>query len=367
VKKEDIKIDGYYFVEIDGEEEIVRIIRSTENGFIAELMTGKKVPIKLNQFVDEVSDDIEPDTRSFEESTMRRSPICWMGGKGLLETKNFILENMPPHDKYVEPFGGGASILIAKKPVSVEVYNDLNSGLVNFFRTVADENLFEKFYKRVNNLPFSRELYNEFRYNWHLETNPLEQAIKWFFIAKQSFGGKFGHSWGFTVNTSTNNMAKCVSAWLSSIENLPEIHERMKTVLIENNDWKKTLTTYSGKGWFAYCDPPYVSEMRGNSKYKHELTNEDHQELVEALLNYDGAVLLSGYDSPIYEPLINAGWDRKELNVVCTMAGRTKSSGLQGVGKVSEQQKRVEILWRNPEAMKRIEDEKNKKKAPSLF
>jgi len=51
--------------------------------------------------------------------------------------------------------------------------------------------------------------------------------------------------------------------------------------------------------------------------------------------------------------LAKAGWDRREVEVVCSAAGRTRASGLQGVGMVKEKQKRVECIWRNPEAIRR--------------
>ena len=66
-----------------------------------------------------------------------RAPFPWFGGKGNPKIKNFILQNLPPHTRYIEPFGGGGSILIAKDPVEVEVYNDVNRGVVSFFRVIT--------------------------------------------------------------------------------------------------------------------------------------------------------------------------------------------------------------------------------------
>ena len=67
-----------------------------------------------------------------------RAPFPWFGGKGNPKIKNLILQNLPPHTRYIEPFGGGGSILISKAPAEVEVYNDVNRGVVNFFRVIAD-------------------------------------------------------------------------------------------------------------------------------------------------------------------------------------------------------------------------------------
>ncbi len=91
-----------------------------------------------------------------------RSPFPWFGGKGAPKIKDAILRLLPPHERYVEPFGGGASILIAKEPCKVEVYNDVNRGMVNFFRVIADADYFGKFMARAALLPYSREMYEEF-------------------------------------------------------------------------------------------------------------------------------------------------------------------------------------------------------------
>jgi len=76
--------------------------------------------------------------------------------------------------------------------------------------------------------------------------------------------------------------------------------------------------------------------------------------MIEKLMNYDGAVVLSGYNSRLYEPLVKDGWNRIDIDLVCSAAGRTRASGLQGTGIAKKKQLRVECIWRNPEAMRRI-------------
>ena len=279
-----------------------------------------------------------------------RAPFPWFGGKGGFKIKSAILELIPPHTRYVEPFGGGASILISKEPCEVEVYNDVNRGVVNFFRVISDVDYFGKFMARAALLPVSRELYEEYMRTWPAIHDPVEQAVRWYYIARQSFGGMFGNAWGTVVNSSTRGMAQTTASWRSSFENLPEVHERMQRVQIECADWRDILKRYSGPGWLAYCDPPYVAGTRKAGGYDHELKNDDHEELIETLLKYNGAVLLSGYNHPLYKPLEKAGWDRTDIEVVCSAAGRTRASGLQGKGNVKAKQKRVECIWRNPKA-----------------
>lgn len=131
----------------------------------------------------------------------------------------------------------------------------------------------------------------------------------------------------------------------------------MQSVQIECCDWRDCLKRFSGPGYLAYCDPPYVPGARKAGGYEHELRNEDHEELIRTLMSYDGAVVLSGYDSGLYAPLAEAGWDKLEVEVCCSAAGRTRYSTLRGEGQVKAKQKRVECIWRNPEAMRRIRDQ----------
>lgn len=285
-----------------------------------------------------------------------RAPFPWFGGKGNPKIKSAIINLLPHHQHYVEPFGGGASILIAKEAAKVEVYNDVNRGVVNFFRVVADAEYFGKFMARAALLPVSRELYEEFMRTWPAIHDPVEQAVRWYYVAQQSFGGMFGNSWGTAVNSSSRGMASTCSQWRSSFENLPKVHERIQRVQIECCDWRDALKRFDGTGWLAYCDPPYVAGSRKAGGYDHELKDSDHEALIKTLMVYHGAVVLSGYDNGIYSPLAAAGWDCHKVDVVCSAAGRTRVSGLQGNGNAKAKQLRTECIWRNPEAMRRLKN-----------
>ena len=170
----------------------------------------------------------------------------------------------------------------------------------------------------------------------------------------------FGKSWGTSVNQSSSGMSSQTAQWISSFDNLPRVHQRMQCVQIECCDWRDVLKRFAGPDWLAYCDPPYVLGVRKAGGYQHELRDSDHEDLIQTLLRYDGAVVLSGYNSPIYAPLADAGWDKIEIEVVCSAAGRTRVSGLQGAGNAKAKQRRVECLWRNPEALRRIAAAKSK-------
>jgi DNA adenine methylase len=275
----------------------------------------------------------------------RLHSIVWVGGKGMMVAK--ILPLFPPHTTYVEVFGGAASLLLAKKPSPVEVYNDVDGGLVNFFKVISDPDKFEKFHRKVALLPYSRELYYECVATWEEQADPVEKAWRWYVVGRQSFGGLFGSSWGYGIGSST------AERWVGAIKSLPDLHRRFQNVQVEHNDFRKVIPAYDSPNTFFYLDPPYVQATRKTAKvYKHETTNKDHRRLVKMLLGIKGTAILSGYASDMYKPLEDAGWVRKDWNTVCYVAGHVKNSNLQGKGAVLREQKRVESVWVSPRRLK---------------
>jgi len=275
-----------------------------------------------------------------------RSPIVWFGGKGHMVNK--LLPLIPKHKIYVEPFGGGANLLIAKEPSPVEVYNDLDSGLVNFFRVLRDKEKFRQFYEQVCLIPHSREEFYYCRDTWEKEEDDVMRAVKWFVTARQSFGGIFGQSWGFSVTETVRGMPSTTSKWISAIELLPQVCDRLFRVQIEHKDFREIITAYDTEETFFYLDPPYVPYTRSSGKYNHEMSIKDHEELVEMLLKIKGKAMLSGYDNEIYNKLERNGWYKLCFDVVCSAAGRTRYTNLKGKNSGIENQRRTECVWLSP-------------------
>lgn len=259
-----------------------------------------------------------------------------------------LLSHIPPHHIYVEVFGGGASLLFAKPPSPVEVYNDVDGGLVGFYRVLRDPEKFARFYQLVQLTPYSHEEYNDCRETWEDKEDEVERARKWYVVARQSFGGRFGSGWGFVVKESNRGMAQVVSQWLSAIDNLPQIHERISRVQIENRDYRDIIPCYDTIDTLFYCDPPYIHGTRKGQRYAHEMTDDDHQDLVEMLLEIKGMAMLSGYRHEIYQPLEEAGWARHDYETACHVAGRTRYTGIQGEGTARRMQPRTESIWLSP-------------------
>lgn len=259
-----------------------------------------------------------------------------------------ILPLFPKHKVYVEVFGGGASLLFAKIPSPMEVYNDIDSGLVNFFRVLRNKDKFEEFHRLVSLMPYSREEYYSCRRTWAEQENEIERAAMWFVASRQSFSGEFGGSWSHSVGHMGKGMSMAVSRYLSAIDLLPQAHERLMRVQIEHCDFRKILTKYDSPDTLFYLDPPYVHSTRRSGKYVHEMTDADHNELIQMCLQLTGQAILSGYDSSLYLPLEVARWKRHDVEVSCSAAGRTRGTGLQGEGSCQATQRRVESVWVSP-------------------
>ena len=260
---------------------------------------------------------------------------------------NKLLPLIPKHHTYVEVFGGAANLLLAKEPSPVEVYNDIDSGLVNFFRVIRDKDKFKRFYEQVVLIPYSREEYYYCRDTWRDEEDDILRAVKWFVAARQNFSGQLGGSWGYAVTASSKGMARRVSDWFSSIELLPEVSERFLRVQIEHNDFRKILKAYDTEETFFYLDPPYVLETRKCKAYEHEMSLKDHEDLVDLLLHIKGKAMLSGYEHDVYLPLERAGWTKFLFKSKCYITGRTR--GTKHLYNEEEKHKleRTECVWLN--------------------
>ncbi len=271
-----------------------------------------------------------------------RTPARWYGAKGWL-VKHLL--PLPEHYTYVEVFGGAATLLFAKEPSPVEVYNDIDGGLVNFYRVLQDKYGFEDDGKLLFDMlrltPHSREEYMFCREHWNDEgIDEVEKARRFFVVMHQSFSGGTTAGWRFCKTDSSMGMSAATNRWLSAIDRLPEAIDRLRLVQIDGEDFTKSIKRYDKPETLFYLDPPYIHSERVDTKsYYNEMDDTAHQALVEALLPIEGMAILSGYDHEIYEPLARAGW-RKRLITRANMAARVKKGGSRA--------KVEECVWFSP-------------------
>ncbi len=270
--------------------------------------------------------------------------IPYFGGKARLASK--IIRFLPYNDHtniYCEPFGGGGSVLLNKPPHPIEVYNDRNEALTALFLCLSDKDRFAEFYGRVCLLPYSRTIFNFARNEWLHSPNPVDRAVAFYLMHRQCFGGR-GHSWGYSRDTDKNGTTeRRITTNLRALDALPDLHERIQHILVENNDWRKVLTAFDTPNTVFYCDPPYTTESRQSGGYKHEMTDQDHLDLTQQLARLKGRSLLSGYNTPIYRSLEDAGWRRLEWAADCCAMGSTRLNR-----NTEATRSRIECLWVHP-------------------
>lgn len=268
------------------------------------------------------------------------SPVRWLGGKHRLAAS--LAAMLPPHRLYAEVFGGAAHVLFAKPPSQIEIYNDVDEGLITFWRVLRDPLQSLRLEYNLSRTPYSRRVYEHNRTTWRGVADPVERALRWFVIARMSFGGNFGGSWGYgrTINPAR--------AWTNVRATIRKARTRLQQVVVEHGDWFDVIQRYDDPQTLYYLDPPYTHAQRRAGRYRHELSDSDHERLVDLLLAIQGSAIISGYANPIYTRLEQAGWPRYERHTTCSAAGRTRRSGLAQPGAVLAHQKRIECLWVSP-------------------
>jgi len=180
----------------------------------------------------------------------------------------WIISHFPEHHSYLEPFFGSGAILFNKPRSNIETVNDLDGDVVNLF-------------------------------DW----------------IRRDIQGR--------------ERAYAARDWCSLPERILEAAERLRGVQIECMPAAELIKRFNHPNVLIYADPPYLLETRHGRQYRCEMSDEDHKELLDALLDHRGPVLLSGYDSPLYRDSLRS-WHREEAVSYSQIASR-----------------KTEVLWMN--------------------
>lgn len=221
---------------------------------------------------------------------------------------NWIMEFFPEHVCYVEPFGGAAGVLLQKQRSYAEVYNDLDSEVSNFFAVLRDPEMRQRLLEACALTPYARD---EFELSWQPAECPIERARRLAIRAQMGFGsgGATKGATGFRIDTK-REYGTAQSLWVDYPESIAAAGMRMQGVLIENRPAIDVMRQHDAPTTLHFVDPPYLHSTRVMSRrgvYRHEMTDQQHVELLENVLGLHGMVVLSGYDSDLYNGMLN-GW-----------------------------------------------------------
>ena len=257
-----------------------------------------------------------------------KSPVPYFGGKG--RVADWIVGLLPDHDHYVEPFCGGLSVLLAKRPSRMETVNDLDGELVTFWRMLRD---------RPSELARACALTPHSRAEQEAAYEPtpgdeLETARRVWVRLTQGRGGTLRRTgWRHYVDPSASGTS--LAGQLDGyVDRLAAAAERLHAVALESMPALDLIGKYGAcPRVLLYVDPPYLGSTRSFANYRHEMRGEtEHRELAVALADCKASVVLSGYDSPLYDELYD-GWERR-----ATQATADNATG---------DRTRTEVLWSN--------------------
>lgn len=269
--------------------------------------------------------------------------ISIRGGKGRIAP--WVVSHFPRHARYVDAFFGAGHIYFAKEHAPFEVVNDLDRQVTTFFQCLRDQPA--DLIAQIWATPYSRE---EFATALQEATNlsPLEEARAFFTRQNQGFAGKAQSigDWG-VAQDAFRGVPSSVSTWQTQIALLAGAAQQLRNAMIERQDFEQVIRRYATPDTLIYCDPPYLPETRTGADYRNEMSTADHERLLRLITTTDALVVLSGYASPLYHDYLQ-GWDCVTLEVMANSAGRVR----ERKGKAAP--RRTECLWRNPQTMAAI-------------
>jgi DNA adenine methylase len=229
-------------------------------------------------------------------------PLRYTGSKW--QIADWIIHYIPAdHDSYVEPYCGGAAVFFRKYPSKIEVLNDLNGDVVNFFDVLRNRP--DELLRAIELTPYARA---EYERSYEPCDDPLERARRFYIRTRQVFRERVNKnpSWR-SQRTHRNNRITVTEEW-RRMDGLLNAVDRLRNAQLDCNDALNVIRRYDTLRTVFYVDPPYVMDSRKSLDfYAFEMSDDDHRALAAVLHNVKGMVLLSGYDSPLYRDLY-ADW-----------------------------------------------------------
>ena len=260
--------------------------------------------------------------------TKLKTPITYYGGKQRLASK--IISLIPEHNLYAEPFFGGGAVFFQKAPSSVEVINDTNAELINFYRVVKHN--FKALKKEINASLHSRNLHRQASviYNNPDMFYKIKRAWAVWIMAGQGFSDQLDATWRYDVQKS--KIPKIVARKV--VDFSKGYAERLQNVQVECTDASRIIRSRDRKDSFFYCDPPYHNANQG---HYDGYTIEDFENLLKTLSQLKGKFLLSSYPSPLLTKYIKKyKWYTLRIDQPLTAANERK-----------KRKRKIEVLTAN--------------------
>ncbi len=252
------------------------------------------------------------------------------------KSADWIIQQIPKHHSYVEPYFGSGAVFFKKKPSSIETINDVDGDVINLFSVIRTQS--EDLARVVSMTPYSRCEY-DLSFQDEDVNDKLEMARRFLVKCWQGHGFRTNrYKVGWKNDVQGREAAYAVKNWYRLPEWILEIVDRLKQVQIENRPALEVINRFKYENVLIYLDPPYLLSTRTAKQYKYEMTEQDHIELLEVLINHPGKIILSGYDSELYQEFLKGWYTEKRPGYA------------EYYGKHSE-----EVIWMNYQPTQQVE------------
>jgi DNA adenine methylase len=229
----------------------------------------------------------------------------------------------------------GASVFLNKsKSSKLEIINDIDKGIISVFKALRDEPL--EFIDRIQKIKYTEKSFKMAlgRVNGPFE-DYVDHGINEYMLRRMSRGGmKKAFAWS---ERQRGGKPGDVNAWETMIEELPAIADRVKSTIVLSKHFMEVIKAWDEDDTLFYIDPPYLHSTRTESAtnvYEHEMSVEDHMDLLHVVKNCRSKVMISGYSSPLYNRSLK-GWRCKKKSI----ANHSSQSKIK--------ERRLELLWMN--------------------
>ncbi len=235
---------------------------------------------------------------------------------------SWIISHFPTHHSYVEPFFGSGAVLFTKRRSKIETVNELDGDVVNLFDWIRKDP--ERLAREIYWTPYARQVYDQAYEAMRTEKDSFQRAVNFYIRMMMGHGFRTtGEKVGWKNDVQGRECAYAAKYWCKTPEVIYQAAERLRGVQIENRPALEIISRFNFPNVLIYADPPYLLQTRRGKQYRHEMTEKDHMDLLDALKAHRGPVVLSGYDSPLYNDALQ-GWHRDEATAIAQTATRRR-------------------------------------------
>lgn len=267
-----------------------------------------------------------------------RAPFGYFGAKQTIARR--IIETFPEHNAWVEGFCGSAALTLAKKPVPIEVINDIDKQIVNLFSQLRENS--DALCRAVELTPYARDefvLARDHTTNGaSADVEPVEQARRFLVATMMTVNGTMnaGSGWSYSQSYARQGREARVNRWCNLPRRIEKAVERLRGVRVENRDAREIVEMFEDRpATLVYLDPPYYTKR----KHTYVIDAQDaafHQDLLKKCTTARCMLVISGYQNELYEEILtpDIGWERRSIG----------TSTRDTTGKIYS---RTEVLWMN--------------------